>query len=646
LISQFSQDLQMGARTHNHILEDESRHFFKGLLPRDWVYRDKHGDYGIDCEVELFDEKGNASGLVFWVQLKATSSAAEKTIRNVSLKNDKIDQYRSYELPVLIVRYSSAKKLCYFRWASSVVRPHLGGSSTTLYFSDENVWTAQSAMHILSYLKKQNRMAKGILSFPISTFIKRVPTKISAQIPYSRITFLKRIVSSYPKYFSITNVEDESSLQLLIEEEQLIFSLTDLAFSGIGFEKVFIEEGDELITHKSVLLSFSLALMNLGRIDLGAAVFFDQGLFTFAALDPVYLINFLSPLLSGPDFSRTMDLLCAHLANHAQRDNFLERKVNLIILPQRKHFDQAELHQVEQFLLLALKSNATPGDEYARAASCYNLGNFYRSVNNFPSALDYLFKARRYRKGYASHAYFLEEIAGILFQLGKFYFAERLFRKALLLPESTDLLKGYIGDCLLYQGKYEQACLLFDEFLMEKAQGKESLDEWYLKFSCLKSLMEFGYPKAQQRDAGLANDLVREKKFEEALDADMLNPMAWYQTALESYEKGGYVTAFVAFIMLGLLRKEQIAPLVHATMIGFNHDLDKSLVMSIIKIAHYYHGQAYIDEISKILKENKHPRRDMLLELIDMVLVKIPKTPVIVRFFDEGENYEVLDYGK
>jgi hypothetical protein len=46
----------MPKRPKQHQLEDLSRAKFQLCLPEEWVIRDKDKDYGIDCEVELFDE--------------------------------------------------------------------------------------------------------------------------------------------------------------------------------------------------------------------------------------------------------------------------------------------------------------------------------------------------------------------------------------------------------------------------------------------------------------------------------------------------------------------------------------------------------------------------------------------------------------
>ena len=86
----------MAQRTRNHILEDKSRSAFNEIIPETWVIRDKNKDYGIDCEVEIFDNLGNPSGLVFYVQLKATESKSPSKVKKVIFEFEKIYQFQSY----------------------------------------------------------------------------------------------------------------------------------------------------------------------------------------------------------------------------------------------------------------------------------------------------------------------------------------------------------------------------------------------------------------------------------------------------------------------------------------------------------------------------------------------------------------------
>lgn len=163
----------MGQRTRNHLIEDESRLFFKKSLPKFWVCRDKNDDYGIDCEVEIFDNKGNSTGLVFWVQLKGTDSDKNKTIKSISFKNEKIIQFINYDIPVLIVRYSSHKKAFYCRWSQNITNFKTENKYINVLFFENNLWNETSHQDIIDYLQRQLFIKQGKIKFPIKTFVER-----------------------------------------------------------------------------------------------------------------------------------------------------------------------------------------------------------------------------------------------------------------------------------------------------------------------------------------------------------------------------------------------------------------------------------------------------------------------------------------
>ena len=55
----------MSQRPRSHQLEDESKNHFRQIIPKAWVYRDVSPDYGIDAEIEIFNEHGESTGLQF-----------------------------------------------------------------------------------------------------------------------------------------------------------------------------------------------------------------------------------------------------------------------------------------------------------------------------------------------------------------------------------------------------------------------------------------------------------------------------------------------------------------------------------------------------------------------------------------------------
>lgn len=57
-------------RVRSHALADDGVWWTYGCFPREWVVREQKPDYGIDLEVEVFDEDEYATGMVLGVQVK------------------------------------------------------------------------------------------------------------------------------------------------------------------------------------------------------------------------------------------------------------------------------------------------------------------------------------------------------------------------------------------------------------------------------------------------------------------------------------------------------------------------------------------------------------------------------------------------
>ena len=107
----------MPNRPRTHVLEQLSRDAFSGLLtgPLGWLVRDIPIDYGIDVEVEIFDENGDATALTFKVQLKGMESPDHiGPFRDV--KVDHLRYWSRFDVPVLLVAYDDSSNSVYGRW--------------------------------------------------------------------------------------------------------------------------------------------------------------------------------------------------------------------------------------------------------------------------------------------------------------------------------------------------------------------------------------------------------------------------------------------------------------------------------------------------------------------------------------------------
>lgn len=636
----------MGLRTKNHLIEDESRQAFKNVLPKMWVCRDKNEDYGIDCEVEIFDNLGNPTGLVFWVQLKGTAAKEKNIIQSFSFKNEKLEQFKSYGIPVLIVRYSTSSRKLYIKWAKSLANLNRKQNSTRIYFLDNDEWNNESAAYIFNYLKKQIEIQR-LQRFPIKTVIKPRQSNFKDNFLYSNVLLIKNYIASMPSYFEITPDEKESTLQIYIEKKRILFSFTDLSFSSLGLDYKYLCTDLDNNTFNYIQSNLSIGLFNLGKHDLGSKVFFENDLFSLVIKTPKYFMNFLPHLLTGTTFTVTLNLIIKHLEEkEIQNDNSLELMIAPFLLIQKSLCDEEQHQLIERFFQLNLLRAEKRNDNFEIATANYSLGNFYRGSNNLDNALALYSKAKRYDSTYKSRAYFNHEIGGILFLLGRFNFAAAFYRKALNQDNRSYLVKGLLADCLLFGGEYQSAANLFEEFLTEESDNIKNLDEWHLKYTCLNILLANNFPKKQNRNTSKAQLFAEEGKNIAALAADMLYPLAWFNKGISELNGSTHSDAYISFLMAALICTNDIESWTNATLIGFNTQIDISLLICTIRTAYLNNGQIYLNKIYEALSEVPDHTKEKMIELIDKVIPKKTKEPLTLRIFENESNYESLDLSK
>ncbi|MBE8726242.1 DUF4365 domain-containing protein [Flavobacterium hungaricum] len=633
----------MSQRTRNHIIEEESRMFFKKSIPQMWVYRDKHDDYGIDCEIEIFDEQGNPTGTVFWVQLKGTDSKDQNLIKSINFSSEKMTQFLAYDIPVLIVRYSSYNQNLFFRWAKNVRDMQPSKKSVNFKFSDTDVWTSNSHIEIIKYLKNQILIKQGRLQFPITVSISKELNNPKFIAPHSYLTIIKSCLANHKKYFSLVQRSEDSFLQIYVDSQGLVSSLCDLSLARmkITFQDVNNINSDLLVKH--ILVTITQCLFDVGKGDLGNQLIFKNNLLSFLKNNEDYLSSILSHLLEGEYFSTTVNELSQYFKEN-KHDNILETMMSILLLSKRKSFDDEKLLIIENFLEEQLAIAKLRENNLSIAGTLYNLGNFYRSVGEIDKALTHYIEVRKYNASYKKHSYYLFEIGGLLFLKGKPSYASRFYQKAIELKTNHPLAKALLADALLYSGKYLQALEKYDEFLNEISVDCPNPDEWFLKYSCLKTILQNGYPETQTRDSMKANDFVEKGECEKALEFDLLDSLAWYNLAVTEIKQSNNITAFLFFSISALLDNRDCEAWTNATFSGFIEEIDFSLLVNVIRTAYFYNGQEYINYVYESMqKKNLKPEvLNTIIELIDNTVEERIEEPFLLRnFFNENEFIEI-----
>lgn len=221
-------------RSRSHELETESRIAFEAALPSSWVFRPIVPDYGIDGSVEIFDEKGEATGNQFLVQLKASDGWGKK--RRLTLKRSTFDYLIEQPHPCIVVLYDAATKEIQYQWLEGV-------PSYTINVSDHSVSLPikyfEPFKDVFARLEHElvllRQLTSGQYSLPIGLRIEIEPTAspdvryaAAAEIVVKRSRGLLRMATeTYPGLSACIRVGNEGAIFQLSIRYHVAGSLDD-----------------------------------------------------------------------------------------------------------------------------------------------------------------------------------------------------------------------------------------------------------------------------------------------------------------------------------------------------------------------------------------------------------------------------------
>jgi len=268
----------MTKRIRQHQLEDLSRSKFSLVLPENWVVRDKDKDYGIDAEVEVFNNKGKATGLVFWVQLKATETKTESAAKKVDLKIDSINYYQNLDIPVLIARYSAVSDKFYCKWAHDIDLYFAKKGATTfrISFSDGDVWNEETSIAVKEQLEKFRWVKSGRVKFPIQACFEVTVSTVIGIPRGALLSAYRTALSEYSDFIDLRSESKEALLTAILSSDDFIISLPSI--NGCGFHSIEDRDSDGFVEQLVVdtLLGCAISLAHLGQSEMAAQIALDN----------------------------------------------------------------------------------------------------------------------------------------------------------------------------------------------------------------------------------------------------------------------------------------------------------------------------------------------------------------------------------
>src|SRR3990172_8311003 len=222
----------MPMRPRSHQLEDESWKAFHKAVPSHWVVRKSQPDYGIDGEVEIFDESGASTGLIFFIQLKATDETNKKKALCLRLPITIVDYYKALQLPVLLIKYHAPTEQIYIKWASEIDLYYTRGKSKSvnIHFFEESLWSKDTPIRLTENIKAFRKFRDPRILVPVILKIS-LPEDVVFSVPAS-------ILESYIRDASQSDAEiisfESNTLDLITPVIKITNKSIQVDFYGLS----------------------------------------------------------------------------------------------------------------------------------------------------------------------------------------------------------------------------------------------------------------------------------------------------------------------------------------------------------------------------------------------------------------------------
>lgn len=480
----------MPKRTRSHRLEDISVVEFNRLLPDEWVCRTKDKDYGVDLEVEIFDKDGNSTGLLFYVQLKATDS--EDAERSVSMKLDRLEYLASLDAPSILVRYCDATRATHFMWITNVFAQigATSAASATIKFAKTDAWEDETPSKLEQTVKVLRAIKSETRSLPLGLIVDNNGLTGSEifqlKLAVSKLQDMSRMICSS------RNPERCLPITIRLQDDAIVASLDVVAS---------ITWKTESFTSDDVLpkLAYALAYMT------GGYEFHRQ------ALELIRIIH-------ANEFTTNSRLFASRIAQLAIGDPEIAsdiaswNRVHAIQDPAYLNYIDALISSevpmekreaaITRFYTDAI-SDHDQTDNQQLSTICYSLANFQMNNGDFGKAVGSYNKARKLNENYLQRPYFLNELGSCCFRRRRFKSAAVFYCASYNLSPNPQV--GICaGDALLYSGDLTGAEKMFQS-VSELGPDKTYAPEAFTKVWLSSWLGEF-YQRNNMTGTAVLND--------------------------------------------------------------------------------------------------------------------------------------------
>jgi len=536
----------MAGRPRQHILETESRQALSSILPSEWVPTTPQHDYGIDLQFQIF-KSGASTPYFFFVQLKATDKKInEKNGPSYSFSVERLLEYEEYPLPVLLIVYYAKEKRFFFRWThfllakEAIVKKTNLKTRKNLMVHFETELSAENSEVLLTEDLKEYFFLNELRSENEETFKVTLKLNIDETLRKQMETQLKEWLWRN-KNFDFIQIGNSDHADLYIEGIDEWNALT-ATLKSKTIVNPFLEDPTEGNFPQSTLAALKMVLADslghTGRRNTALDMITQYIHYAYPTNSTASFI-FSQPSWAIQYTMSKRNLEALEIADTLVNSDTPDLGYFLAFISQLKGADFLVRKKYRDFCIRRVE---TAHNNKEKGIQSYNLANAWGCEEFFRQAVINYCKAAKYEPRYLEKSYWWAEMAGCLFLMDKYAWAEHCYRKSVELGEERIPARYLLGDSLLHQGKFEEALKELTIYLSETERpcAGAILQKWLADFL----LAKFGNSK---RNTTKSNELIERalgiedvKKQTEvlfkALQYDPLSGLAWYNYRISESE--------------------------------------------------------------------------------------------------------------
>jgi len=570
-------------RPRSHQVSDESRRAFERALGH-WVFRPEQPDYGIDGEVEVFEESGKSTGLRFHVQLKATDGTVEQA-RSVRIERDTARYYHALDLPVLIVSYHAPSETLYARWFQELNPPtdDEGDGTITVKFDDANRWTSETPSGLVRDLVLRRTLRSGDIPTPIFVAVDRQPSDIHPVLVHE----LTSLLAPLRGVVELTSEKSRALASIVVRPRKLAVELGREISRSMGLPEN-VKNYRVLAADTLLLLAHALGRARQSSLAAKIALAVADEATIFER--PEIFGNLTKYLAEGHRLADALEL-SDRLATKYGSTWAGESLRTLALMTEA--MSAAEAGYYEKYLDREIERAESRKDKLQIGIAYYNRGNYRRGTGRLRDGIrDYLIAART-DATYWDRDYFCAELGGGFFGAKRFKCAVACYQKSIDLGAGLET-RALLADSMMFAGQYKNAKEEFGHYL---DKTKELAPQWRLKNWALTKLLEHGV-EAQTRQTRAALSLAGDPDtLDDALKLDALCGLAWFNKGANELPDKDRRVASAYYLMAAVCQDWDLQAWRNAFGLAME-DKEDETAPYILLAAYEVHGERFIQELS------------------------------------------------